>query len=182
VIDPATSACAGCSASCCSEHDVEVNGFDLLRLMNGLGMPWDAIVRVEIQPHALFAGFRLDSGPQHHHFYLKRRESGACQFLLELSPHRRCGVHGLRPGACRLYPLRPNESGSVVGSHALCPPPQRELYQLARPKLQAIVDEDSAAEAKWFATVREWDEKMVSVARGQPLPMAEFLDWLAARP
>ncbi len=183
-VDPATDACAGCPAPCCFEHDVEVNGFDLVRLTRGLGLPWNSLVRDVEEPHGLYFGFRLDSGPTHHHFRLLRRESGACQLLLELAGGaRRCGVHGLRPGACRIYPLRPDSStqvGSIVGTHAICPPAQRLLYDDARASLRSIVDEDEAEEELWSRVLARWDLRARSLPSGVKLEMAVLVAWLHA--
>ena len=80
VADAATAACAGCSGPCCLEHDVEVNGFDLVRLGRGLGLPWDALVHDAWSSRTRStSAFWLDRGPvRHHHFQLRRRDSGAC--------------------------------------------------------------------------------------------------------
>jgi Fe-S-cluster containining protein len=183
LVDPATDACRGCVTACCMEHEVEVNGFDLLRLLRGLGLPWDAVARIEGQASPMFFGFRLDSGPTHFHFFLRRRPSGACQFLLELDGgHRRCGVHALRPGACRIYPLLASEGGSIVGSHVLCPPERRAMYEAARPSLQSLVDDDKAAQSRWALAIEAWDQTARTVPRESPLSPADLLAWLEEFP
>ena len=135
IADPATRACAGCHGLCCVEHDVPVNGYELRRLRRALGVPWDALVRVEEAPTLHGLGFRLNRAPLWRRFYLLRRSApdgtlGACHLLLEIGGvHRRCGVHALRPGACRIYPLLPNVEephGGYVSGHAICPPERAE--------------------------------------------------------
>src|SRR5262245_17734466 len=131
VQDPASHACAECHGPCCYEYDVNVNGRDLVRLTLALGLPWQAVVRTKTQKSMLFFGFRLDGGPLYFHFYLHRRESGACQFLLEIEGgYRRCGVHALRPDACRIYPLNSHgEADPTLTGDAICPPGPRAEYE-----------------------------------------------------
>ncbi len=48
-----------------------------------------------------------------------KRESGKCCFLRYSNDMPRCGIHAIRPVACRLYPLIP--SGSRLKADPLCP-------------------------------------------------------------
>jgi Fe-S-cluster containining protein len=179
VLDPATAACSECPAPCCAEHDVNVNGFDLVRLMRGLALSWPSLVNDIEHPHSFFVGFRLDSSSTHHHFYLRRRPDETCQFLLQLDGRwRRCGVHQLRPGACRAYPIRAAGDEVRLASHIVCPPPQRQLYQSACEAMRVVIDDDSAEDALWRRVLERWDLLARTVPRGQPLPMDAFVDWL----
>jgi Fe-S-cluster containining protein len=52
-------------------------------------------------------------------FWLKRQKDGACTFLTYEAGKPRCSIYGIRPTACRLYPLIPVGSGMKVDP--LCP-------------------------------------------------------------
>ncbi|HEY7954966.1 MAG TPA: YkgJ family cysteine cluster protein [Polyangia bacterium] len=180
--DPATSACAGCAGDCCVQHVVPLSGYDLWRLSGGLGVPWDALVEIAEERHPLHFGFRLDRGAVHYHFRLKRRASGACQLLLELpGGHRRCGVHGLRPGACRVYPLvarDPERDTLSIGGHAICPPERAARYLEAAPSLRSLLDEDGADDALYLRVLGRWDELARHTAVERPRTLDEFLGFI----
>jgi len=53
------------------------------------------------------------------HQWLKRRGDGACVFLKYEEGKPRCSIYGIRPMACRLYPLIP--SGTRLRVDPLCP-------------------------------------------------------------
>jgi hypothetical protein len=181
VVDAATRACASCHGPCCFEHVVPISGYDLWRLARGLGVPWEALADTGVHRVPLFAGFRLDRGPDHHFFQLRRRASGACQLLVELeSGHRRCGAHGLRPGACRLYPLVPDrELGAALGEHAVCPDEPRAIYQGAAGELRALVDEDGADRQLDARARARWDVLARRVPVEAPLAVARYVEWTA---
>ena len=57
-------------------------------------------------------------------YWLKRKSSGACVFLIYVDNVPRCSIYPIRPTACRLYPLIP--SGSRLKVDPLCPGLSRE--------------------------------------------------------
>ncbi len=179
VDDPATAACSTCPARCC-EHTVPLTGYDVVRLTRALALPWRVVAGLGSHRIALFEGFRLDRGPTHWFFHLRKRDDGACQFLLELPDgYRRCGVHALRPGACRVYPLVPDLArGGEFGNHALCPDPQRALYEGAIPQLRDGIDEDQAERALYARVRARWDLVPMRVPVERPLDADVFVDWI----
>ena len=178
-MDLATRACAGCHGDCCTVHDVPLSAFELRRLRRALGLPWNAVATVVEDRNMLARGVRLSRAPVWKRFNLRRRPSGACQFLLELEGgHRRCGVHALRPGACRIYPLLPDRTaqlGVFVSGHAICPPERAALYGEAAASLTAIVDEDTAEELLWDRMVDRWELYGASSVEG--FSIETFLAW-----
>lgn len=190
VVDPATHACSGCHGKCCVHHTVPLGGHDLYRLARTLELPWRDLVELEEHRIALHDGFRLDRGPVHYSFVLRRRESGACVLLLELpGGHRRCGAHGLRPDACRIYPLtRPpapldpsaTEPRATLGGHVICPAPRLAIYRQSLPRLAPLLDEDDAERELYACVLARWDVLARTVRKNQTLPAERYVDWLFA--
>lgn len=182
VSDPATSACAGCAGDCCLSHVVPLSGYDLWRLCRGLGTPWDALAELAEERHPLHFGFRLDRSTVHFHFRLKRRASGACGLLLELpGGHRRCGVHALRPGACRAYPFTARDADPeaiAIGGHAICPPERAARYLAAAPAMRPLLDEDAAEEALFSRVLARWDLLARHTAPERPRALDDYLGFV----
>src|SRR5436305_14572947 len=79
-LDAASRACGSCDGRCCSHYSVPLAGYDVVRLMRGLGLPWDVLATVEEHRIALAGGFRLDRGPVHPSFVLRRKpDTHPCQ-------------------------------------------------------------------------------------------------------
>lgn len=191
VIDPATHACSGCHGKCCVHHTVPLGGHDLYRLARTLELPWRDLVELEEHRIALHDGFRLDRGPVHYSFVLRRRENGACVLLLELpGGHRRCGAHALRPDACRIYPLTrppaPSDGQAAttprvaLGGHVICPAPRLAIYREALPALAPLLDEDDAERELYALILARWDLLARVVRKNQTLPAERYVDWLFA--
>lgn len=95
--------CAGCSACCRGMgKSVVLDPLDLYRLMDGTGMPFEALMKEHIELNVV-DGVILPN--------LKMTGEGeACAFL---NAEGRCTIHAYRPGICRLFPLgRIYEAGS----------------------------------------------------------------------
>ncbi len=95
--------CVGCDVDCCTQQ-VPVNVVDIRRLALTLNLapreftqliPW----RNGLPVHPVSWGETSCA------LALRQRPDGSCAFLVRLGVHRRCGVHGLRPDACRIFPF-----------------------------------------------------------------------------
>lgn len=87
--------CQGCS-SCCREMEQSIllDPLDIHRLSKGLSMTFDQLLEKHIELN-LVDGMILPN--------LKMDEvEGSCTFL---NSQGRCGIHPLRPGICRIFPL-----------------------------------------------------------------------------
>jgi Fe-S-cluster containining protein len=179
VLDAASRACHACHGPCCFEYSVPVTGFELCRLASGLGVPWRAIADLSSERDARHDAFRLDRGPAWHLFVLKRRASGACLFLVEIDDtHRRCGVHPLRPGPCRMYPLVVGDDGLEIGEAALCPAEPAAIYQDALVELRPIADERLADRALYRRALARWEALAARTPAARPLTAEIFVDWI----
>lgn len=100
--------CAGCDVDCCSGHVIPINAFDAWRIRSVLNVPFrDFLGLVPADAAAPTHAVRI--GGQRFTMVLKRREDRSCGFLIKLGNERRCGIHGLRPDACRIFPFLPDE-------------------------------------------------------------------------
>lgn len=133
-------ACRTCHAGCCRSFAVPVTGSEILRLMRGTGLPFEAVAdrwpdpadRISrgVAPH-----WRFEDSPETPWVLaLKHRESGLhqgtsmCGFLTEFEVQSagskaastgcgttaaRCSVYEQRPLACRLFPFARSAEGAI---------------------------------------------------------------------
>jgi hypothetical protein len=90
--------CMGCS-DCCRQVDdtIILDPYDIWQLEKGLGTDFDSLMSSD-EP-AIELGHA--DGLLLPHLRISKK-AGACTFL---DDEGRCGIHGFRPGFCRLYPL-----------------------------------------------------------------------------
>ena len=88
--------CAGCSQCCESMGStIILDPFDVWRLTTGLGVSFEALLEDKLE-------LNLVEG-----VILPNMKTSGEQEQLRLSERggRRCSIHGLRPGFCRIFPL-----------------------------------------------------------------------------
>ncbi|HXU69085.1 MAG TPA: YkgJ family cysteine cluster protein [Polyangia bacterium] len=168
--------CDGCHGRCCSEHRVPIDGFELVRLMRAVGGEWRELVDLESMRSPLFLGFRIDAGAEHWSLYLRRHDDGACRFLVGPDGARRCGVHVVRPGACRAYPGALDEGRPFVSVHAICPPERAAAWGALLAREPESLWDDEADRALWLRTLRRWD----LCVRRAPRSVDDFVAWIDA--
>ena len=96
---PSADPCPACAANCCTSR-VEVSIPDFVRFCATLALPFGVafeLVEGGQRP------FELDVGPRI--AVLRREADGYCRFLGRWDSEKRCGVYGVRPATCRLYPF-----------------------------------------------------------------------------
>lgn len=99
--------CADCDVDCCSGHVIPVNIFDAWRLRSVLNIPFrEFLGLVPHQQGSPTHPVRMHDGK--YTLMLKRRADKSCGFLIKMGSQRRCGVHALRPDACRIFPFLPD--------------------------------------------------------------------------
>ena len=159
-------ACAGCGR-CCHDKRITLSPYELLRLAAAKGVT----TRTILEEHSTESGTAL-----------RFDEPGGCTFLQD----GRCGVHGGRPLACRLYPLgRTLDADGIEAFIEVAPHPETEgIYgedgtvdawvaaQGARPFIEAA-QKTYALFERLIALV---DHGSVSTALGTSDPVAS--DWL----
>lgn len=156
---------------------MRLTAYDLWRLVRGLGVGWQELASVGV---AFGDGFRLDAGPTRFGFRLRQRPSGACALLVEVpAGPARCGVHPMRPAACRLYPfhLALDDDGYQIefGAGAACPPAEARGWKLAVAGAQLATDEEVGEHALYTHVLKRWDEA-AGRARAR-LDAGQFVDW-----
>ena len=153
--------CAGCEVDCCASFTVPLNVVDAMRLRRGLDLPWTTFVALAACPPDM-PTFPVRLGQGRAMLSLKRRR-GACPFRLRLGRHRRCGVHALRPTACRLFPFLPDldaQRRAPQGMLAQRPPrdcPWRwPASDQARAELELKLKEDARLRRIDGEVLRRW--------------------------
>lgn len=119
VIQASEAPCQACTSYCCRAR-VVINVPDLVRLAGPLG----------IHPFSLCDLTEADSrngepvliGDTPKHILLRKADDDHCALLLTIDGLRRCGVHGIRPGICRVYPFS-YKRGTMIYElgHIMCP-------------------------------------------------------------
>ena len=127
------SPCESCHAGCCRAFAVPVTGADILRIERQLQLGFGDFVCRWADPDGNIA---RNYAPQFHFadepetpFVICLRHTASeffprttkCRFLLEGEPdaenplgQARCGIHAARPGACRVFPTKLNETGELA--------------------------------------------------------------------
>ena len=126
---PSTHPCASCGL-CCHTYIVPLSGADLHRIVRSLDLaPGDvSIAWRETDPGQ--DRFRLEPDGQLYSLALEKRtwsrQQSPCVFLMRLPGGQdRCGIYGLRPAACRAYPMLNVRGAVALRDDPLCPPGAR---------------------------------------------------------
>lgn len=131
--EPVDRACELCPARCC-HLTVHVSLPEVLRLSSVLEVPFHAafafVPGEGVRSFALDAkgdpraGRYAEEWPGRGVIALRRLESGACQYLVDVGGFWRCGIYELRPATCRLYPVTWETEAARGGPPmVLCPVP-----------------------------------------------------------
>lgn len=167
------SGCATCrTARCCVRFDPELTGFDLVRLVDGLGVAAGEVARLRPARAEQAGEDGAVLGPDGLTFLMcltSRADGGEgpgarpCTLLVGLDAGRpRCGAYALRPMRCRTFPTERAPWGVVADNpDAICPP---DAWSAARADLviarllhlRAEVEADlyRAFLARWNAAAR----------------------------
>jgi Fe-S-cluster containining protein len=171
--------CAGCDVDCCSGHVIPINCFDAWRLRHTLNIPFrEFLGLVPWQRSTPTHYVRL--GNDKYTMVLRRRLDKSCQFLLRVGAQRRCGVHAIRPDACRIFPFLPDLAAQKAqsGHNLLQMHPSHCPWRWpATPEHQARVHKDIEDNARH----RELDRDVLSTwfwAIGVEKTVAGFFDFL----
>lgn len=169
--------CAGCDVDCCTNHLVPLNLVDIARLAITLNMhPKEFVGVVDWQPQMPVQPLLWGSGKRA--LALRRHANQSCAFLVKLGPHRRCGVHGVRPDACRVFPFvheatkqRLQPAGRLLQLHPSHCPWRWPVSEERRAQvLQDLEDNQNH---------REWERQQLGAWQGVP-ELETLWDFLGA--
>jgi Fe-S-cluster containining protein len=154
--------CTRCPGHCCSAT-IRLSAWEAFRIALLLGITIESMTTLEPvadgeKPPPQSHPFRLDDG--RFIFTLRHADSGydRCVFVMDLDGRGRCGVHALRPGACRIFPFEVEMEGRHlwVGTQAPCP--TKWLQDDTTPqKVLADVDAWDADLARDKELVSKWN-------------------------
>jgi Fe-S-cluster containining protein len=175
MIDP----CVECTTGCCTSYIVPLSGFDVWRLCRGLQLPWQEVAEVR-SAFAHWEGFALHAGGARFGLFLRARpRTDTCHFLMQLPGGAwRCGVHAVRPMACRIYPYKPSESGGELSlkKDAMCPAPSQEWFGERRLEALTPVQEELAERQLHLFAVTRWNQHMARSPHRYDVEV--YLDWI----
>lgn len=162
---PVDRACELCPARCC-HLSVHVSLPEVLEFCTVLEVPFHAAFcfvpgegsrSFEIDAKDDWrAGRYKEEWPGRGLIALRRKESGACQYLVDVGGFLRCGVYEVRPATCRLYPLTwESETAQGGPPMVLCPIPYMVTPERER-RFQKDVDRALTNWALHEAVLSEW--------------------------
>ncbi len=175
--------CLSCPALCCSRNLINVCGHDIWLIANALSIDPTAFLAFARMGAASPYHFRLDDSGTAYCVVLNMREhpdgSRRCVFLMDLpNGQTRCGVYGLRPVACRAYPLVLDEGRVEVKHWAMCheeyEPPSGADVSLWQAELERHDMEFSI----YALAVRTWNRRVTEQPGSRGLDFRPYLGFL----
>ncbi len=125
--------CDSCHGGCCRAFAVPVTGADIIAIRRKLGLPFEEFVRRTPDPSGRISNgavphFSFNDSPDTpyvicltHAPSVFHARSTKCRFLIESQPDEefplgraRCGIYGVRPSACRVFPTKFNATNDLA--------------------------------------------------------------------
>lgn len=152
--------CELCTGACCQELAVLVNILDIARIQRALQIPVrDFVVRyIDEDPREKPFVFPLRGQPVALALRPPAGRSSGCSFLMQIGPHRRCGIYEIRPTICRIYPFTENKGRIQHKRGVLCP----RRFDMQRLGPEAIRREIRRYQREWqkhAEFVEEWAQR-----------------------
>lgn len=119
------SICSDCAGKCCSSFYVFVTAFDVVRIVEKLGIEPSKFLTAYpakgLMEPAEYPTFKLTG----RNFLLgldTKLGKKDCIFLMDINGVKRCGIHAFRPISCRVYPFKLNKEENLeTVEEMLCP-------------------------------------------------------------
>jgi Fe-S-cluster containining protein len=188
--------CRSCRNACCGVFRVFVTPFDLVRIMDGLEVPWQSVCRpVQVDRRTAADGAQAFSLGEEELFLLAlHRRATGCRFLLRFDGLQRCGIHSLRPMTCRCFPFeqrgkvaaRIGRSPAMTGqggisraprltkvAHAFCPPTWLPDGEVGR-RLEIDLARRSQEAMLTAALLESWHEDGLPAMIAAGIPVEAF--------
>jgi len=167
--------CAGCSGNCCRKYKVGVTVADVRALAAGMALhPKDFVRLLDADDD----GFRLrPGGPAMELYLIRRAETGACQFLMEIAPGKaRCGVYAHRPLVCSTFPTTLQRGAVAIRQDTVCGPDAWNLAAMNLATYRQDITRNRAAWAEHRQIVQAWNATIDTASReATPEDLYEFL-------
>jgi Fe-S-cluster containining protein len=159
--------CKGCHSGCCGLR-AYLSIPEAVRMAFSLGIPLPFFIEVVIEGEGeeselddRWGGVLEVGGGRAQLSFLRDPDTGVCRHVVRPGePTSHCGVYGLRPGVCRLYPYAfeaPDGTEWQIGSQDRCP-----VFWLFNEDARAQLEQDYElwradldVDATW---VRRWNE------------------------
>jgi Fe-S-cluster containining protein len=156
--------CAGCRGNCCRRYKVGVTAADVRTLAAGTALrPSDFLRLLETDDE----GFRLrPGGPAMELYLIRRDETGACVFLMEIAPDKaRCGVYAHRPLVCSTFPTTLQRGAVRVRQDTVCGPDSWNLAAMDVTTYRRDLTRNRAAWAEHRQIVSAWNAAIDASSR-----------------
>jgi Fe-S-cluster containining protein len=128
-------------------------------------------------------GFAIDSSERAYCLVLNMKElpdgNRRCIFALDLpNDVVRCGIHPLRPTACRAYPVAFVDGEVDVKPGALCPDGSWDISQLDSDKWQEELERHAMEFSIYAFLVANWNRAMMKQLKVEKPDFRPFFDFL----
>ena len=175
--------CDGCSAPCCREYTIYLDGSDAYRIARTLKLPIEDFADLEVQsePDERWA-IRLDASALRYRMHLRQvpdpdpKYAGRCLFLVSVGERGRCGIYGLRPSTCAAYPT--SFSGGLVGlgdGGQYCPPDSWQLGSLDVPAFRLWHRRERQGALVFRSLVDAWNVRVDATPAPHPRLFYRFI-------
>jgi Fe-S-cluster containining protein len=174
--------CDGCSAPCCREPTVYLDGGDAYRIARTLKVPIADFVELEPSRESDERwAIRLDDSTLRYRMHLHRvadsfpGQPHRCLFLITIGERGRCGIYSVRPSLCAAYPT--SFSGGLVGLDGgdHCPPDSWQLESLDVPAFRLWHRRKRQGAVVYRAIVDGWNARVERGPAPHPRLYYEFL-------
>lgn len=177
-----------CTGACCHHYMVNLCGYDVWLVSTRLRLrPEEFAVPVLLKDPGN-AGFRLEpSGRQYALALDKRRwgsrgkvsERGPCIFLVRMTDGvERCGIHAIRPVACRVYPMAVRNADLAQRSDAMCPAGSWVLDERQKREWHRSLSLGRMQFDIYAEVLARWNARVDAAASGTRFSILEFFDYL----
>lgn len=169
---PFATPCDACPAPCCRGNRVVVGTLDVYRLHTRLEVPVEEFVTVEkidgpIRPSHFVLSAQGGAEPTFNRMRLTRVRGPRdgeqrCLFLLEIGGRGKCGVYGMRPGSCRVFPTRLRQGVvSLIAKNDCCPAGAWQTGTMDLEGFRALHRQREAQDVISHALIEAWNARIL---------------------
>jgi Fe-S-cluster containining protein len=151
--------CTTCSGECCRQYLVHISGRDAVTIARGQRLAFESFVDIVSAGEPTGACFTLDGSGDTFGLSLRRRQDGACSFLVALTDgSQRCGIYPERPFTCAVFPLRLFRGSVDIRPDVICEPSGRRITAVDLPRGRAMLVRASFEWSVYARVVTAWNE------------------------
>lgn len=177
-----------CTGACCHRYLVNLCGYDVWLVATQLRLRPEEFVVAFSHADPQLGGFQLQRGGKSHGLALDKRrwgsrgkasQRGPCIFLTRMTNGiERCGIHAIRPVACRVYPMSMRNDELTQRSDALCPAGSWVLSEQQKTEWHRWVNHGRMQFDIYAEVLSRWNARVDAAAETAYFSILNFLAYL----